>query len=141
MVEQEAHGRAQIVAVVVEAVDPFPVVRALEVELDTVGEFHVVLGVPGADGLEGAARLELFERVLPNGREHREVRPALAVLLAHEAVVDEDAEAQERIGMRGITADELDGFEREAAREYPEQGEKALLVGAEKLRAPLDRAA
>lgn len=115
-----------------EAFSPGRLGRSGEHRFRGLGELYEVGGVGTLHLVLLAARLELLQRVLPNGVEH-----AVAPLLtADEALVHERAERVERRATYG-----LDRVESEAANKDGKPPKQLLLGLVEQLEAPVDRAA
>ncbi|WP_395243986.1 hypothetical protein ACGGZK_17970 [Agromyces sp. MMS24-K17] len=139
-VEQVPHDRAQVVGVVREALHPGELRGALEGELGLLAEGEVPSGVAVVHRAGVGQLLEVLVGDLAHGAEQVVDGPLAALLLPHDARVDEGLEVGDHLAV-AARGDRLGGLEREGAGEHAEPGEQALRALGHELHAPLDRAA
>ena len=134
---------ADVVVLLVEAIEPERLVGARELGLGRQHQLEVALGVPPAQRPRARPAPRALERVLPDRLEQPEARLAVgAVRLPDEALVDERGEALEHLAeVHLVAADGVGDLERAAAREDAEPREQGLLGRLEQVVAPVDRVA
>ena len=105
------------------------------------GELQKVRGMALPRSFTFAFPVELSERKLPDGLEHAVARLLAALIDAHQALVDQRAEAVEDVQLSGRVHHGVRRLEGPAADEDAEASKERLLPGREQVVAPGDRVA
>ena len=141
----EGDGRAHVVVIVLDAVQPDGAVLGRQMGHGGLGVVGEVLGVPSPDRKGLPVGLQPLEGERADRLQHHEPRVGVLGVLAQEALVDEARQAVEHVEggapARLRPADGLGGLELEAAHEHGDRGEEALDGRVQEVVAPGDRAA
>ena len=135
--EAPVEGRADVVELLLETLEPLGLIRARELELSGRRELEEPLRVPTPQLVELARGPQALLRVLTNGLEHRQPDVAVGHVATDEAPTDESLQVGEEgpVGLR----DGACVIQRAAAREDGERPEQLALGLVEQAVAPLDR--
>ncbi len=136
-------GGPQVVVVAFQSIEPGSLVRTGQMRSGPFGEREERRGMPVADVVALATRLEHLARELRDGVEHHEARLVGRVVDAQQALVDERRQPIEHVEaqVRTRAAHGLGGLEVAAAAEHREPVHEAPATLVEQVVAPGDRPA
>ena len=134
--------RAKVVVLLLEPVEPRALAGAHDLARGLFGQLPEQVSVTVAEPIPAPLRHGLVHRELANRLEHREARlPVDALLLAHEAVLDQRGDRVDRIALDLLGTHALDGGQRGTAHEDRQAREHGAIGGVEHVVAPGDRPA